>query len=362
VGNHPAYQRTATGNGRKGGRPEMTPTGIDYIKQSLPKSVLRTGIILTVIGLVFAIPAYMVDPVRSTFNCLIIFAFLTSIGIGSLFLVALEYLAGAVWSVPFRRVSEFLSVTMFIAPIFAIPVLLNIGSIFSWTHPDIVAASDNLRFKAPYLDQNFFIIRTVAIFIIWFIFYFLLTRNSNKQDKSGNQALTKRNIIISAVFMPVFGISLSVIAIDWLMSLAPKWYSTIFAVYYFSGTFLAAFALLTYISVKMDKSELLVKGLGRDHYYNFGAMLFAFINFWAYIAFSQYMLIWYGNLPEETGWFLDRWVELCIYRINSRAIRYSLYRSFITTIKIEQKKFEICGVMDSFRSLLRPILDHYANL
>jgi hypothetical protein len=124
---------------------------------------------------------------------------------------------------------------------------------------------------------------------------------------TGDQNLTRINIRFSGAFMPVFAITLSVLAIDWLMSLEPHWYSTIFGVYYFSGTVLAALAAITFASVTLNEKGLLIGGIKRDHYYSLGALLFAFVNFWAYIAFSQYLLIWYGNLPEETLWFLHRW-------------------------------------------------------
>jgi hypothetical protein len=279
----------------------------EFQKKSLPISVFKIGLVLSLLGLVLVVLAFYSDSTRATFNSLIIFVFLTSLGIGSLFLVALEYLAGAVWSVPFRRVSEFLSAIIFVAPLFAIPVILNITNIFTWTHTEIVSASESLTFKAPYLNEQFFFMRIAAIFLLWFFFYFLLIRNSRKQDISGDQKFTRRNIRVSGIFIPIFAITLSFIAIDWIMSLVPTWASTIFTVYYFAGTFLAAFSAMTYISVRLNEKNLLIEGVDKFQYYSMGAMLFAFINFWAYIAFSQFLLIWYGNLPQETSWFLARW-------------------------------------------------------
>jgi hypothetical protein len=113
--------------------------------------------------------------------------------------------------------------------------------------------------------------------------------------------------------MPFFAITITFSAIDWLMSLEPHWFSTIFGVYYFSGTVLAALAATTIAAVLLNENGYLVKGLKTDHYYSLGALLFAFTNFWAYIAFSQFLLIWYANLPEETFWLLQRWEGSWVY-------------------------------------------------
>lgn len=280
---------------------------INYVKQDLPSGFTRLGFILLLVGVVLVVFSFITDFNRTTQNSVIIFTFLTSISIGSLFLVALEYIVGAVWSVPFRRISEIISIIIFIIPLFALPSILNFHSVFHWSHQEAVQTDKLLQVKAPYLNETFFIVRNVAIILIWWIFYKLLVGNSVKQDSTFEQTLTKKNIRISAVFMPIFGISLTIIAIDWLMSLEPHWFSTIFGVYYFSGTILAALACMTLMALYLNEKGLLISGLTKDHYYSMGALMFAFINFWAYIAFSQFMLIWYANLPEETFWFITRW-------------------------------------------------------
>ncbi|PKL81910.1 MAG: quinol:cytochrome C oxidoreductase [Ignavibacteriae bacterium HGW-Ignavibacteriae-3] len=247
----------------------------------------------------------MVNPDRSAYNNIIAFTFLTSIAVGSLFFVAIEFLSGAVWSTPFRRVGEFLSALIIVLPLLFIPLLFNVDKVFHWTHPE--PADKILIGKAPYLNVTFFIVRIVVFFLLWLLFYYLITRNSRKQDLSKDSGLTSRNVKISAVFMPVFAITITFTAIDWLMSLEPHWFSTIFGIYYFSGTVLAALAAATIFIILLDKKGFFVKGIHTDSYYSLGALLFAFTNFWAYIAFSQFLLIWYANLPEETFWFLARW-------------------------------------------------------
>lgn len=291
----------------------MSSNTVEYVKKDLPSNINKIGMVLLAVGLVLVVFSYFVDYTRSAFNNLVLLMFLTSIGLGSLFLVALEYVGGAVWSTPFRRISEFLAAILIIIPIIAIPVYLNLHDIFHWTHAEAVAGDAVLKGKSSYLNESFFTIRVIFFFAIWLLFYFVIVRNSKKQDESGDQKLTSRNIKISAVFMPIFALTITFAAIDWIMSLNPHWFSTIFGVYYFTGTLLAALATATYIIIKLDEKNLLVKGLNQDHYYSLGALMFAFTNFWAYIAFSQFMLIWYANLPEETVFFVDRFQGSWIY-------------------------------------------------
>ena len=179
-------------------------------------------------------------------------------------------------------------------------------SVFEWAVPDLANLDAALRSKTPYLNVQFFAVRFGVFFLVWFFFYAMLIGNSAKQDATADQKLTTRNIKLSAAFMPVFAITLTFFSVDWLMSLEPRWYSTMFGAYYFSGTFLAALAVIAFIAVTLNEKGYLVKGINQDHYYSLGALMFAFTNFWAYIAFSQFMLIWYANIPEETFWMIER--------------------------------------------------------
>lgn len=283
----------------------MSFSPVEYQKKELPSKIKTVGLALFAAGLIIIVLGYMTDAARTAYNNIVGLTFFISVGVGSLFLVALEYAAGAVWSTPFRRVTEFLAANIYWIPLLAIPLLLNVNTVFHWTHPE--PGDKALINKAPYLNVTFFVVRVVLFWLIWLGFYYFIVRNSVHQDANGNQSLSKMNIKLSTIFLPVFAITITFAAIDWLMSLAPNWFSTIFGVYYFSGTVLAALAAGTIFIVLLNERGYFVKGLTGDHYYSLGALLFAFTNFWAYIAFSQYLLIWYANLPEETIWFLNRW-------------------------------------------------------
>ncbi|MCK9425766.1 MAG: quinol:cytochrome C oxidoreductase [Ignavibacteriaceae bacterium] len=291
----------------------MSQNDLVYQKKNLPDSLKRLGYLLLVIGLALGVAGFLFDAQRALFNYLLAFIFIMSIAVGSLFLVALEYIAGAEWSTPIRRVPEFLASFSPILIILVIPLLLNVHSIFEWSHKDIVAGDKILTGKSPYLNTTFFIGRTLFSIGVWSLFYFLFVRNSRKQDVTKDQLLTKKNIKLSAIFIPLFAITITISAIDWMMSLEPHWFSTIFGVYFFAGSVVAALAAVTLATVLLKEKGFLHPKMNNEHLFSLGALQFTFINFWAYIAFSQFMLIWYANLPEETYWFIGRWGGIWSY-------------------------------------------------
>lgn len=285
----------------------MSSEEMTYQKKELPSSISKIGMVLLVIGIILGVIAFFSDHTRASFNYLVSYTFMISIGLGSLFLVALEYAAGAVWSVPIRRVVEFFAATIPLLAILVIPLLFNMHDLFHWSHAEAVAEDKILQGKAPYLNIQFFIIRVFVLIGLWTLFYLFFVRNSKKQDETKDQKLTRNNIRLSVIFIPVFAITITISAIDWLMSVEPHWFSTIFGVYFFSGTVIAALAAATLATVLLKENEYLHPKITNDHLFSLGALLFAFVNFWAYIAFSQFLLIWYADLPEETFWFLQKW-------------------------------------------------------
>jgi hypothetical protein len=286
----------------------MTPVtpGMPAQRPPYSASTDRLGATLLATGIVLVVLAFVVQPVRASFGAIILYLSMVSIGVGALFLIALEYISGAMWSVPMRRANEFLAGLIPFLVLLVIPLLLHIHDLFHWTHSEALARDTLLQGKAPYLNIPFFVIRTLGVIGVWSLFGALFIRNSTRQDLSRDPGLTQSNIRLAAVFLPVFAITITITAIDWGMSLESHWYSTIYGVYYFSGTMLAALAAGTLVVLSLQESGSL-PNLRPDHLYSLGALLFGFINFWAYIAFSQFMLIWYANIPEETTWFMVRW-------------------------------------------------------
>ncbi len=287
--------------------PLIEPKQTGYTKKDLPGSLTKLGTALLVIGIILGIISYLVNPARAAFGYLTSYTFLVLIGIGSMFLVALEYLAGAVWSVPFRRIAEFIASIIPLFVILVIPLFFGMHDLFSWTHHSDVAKDPVLQNKEIYLNVPFFIVRSLFILLLWTCFYWFITRNSRKQDLTGEQNLTQKNIRLSAIFILIFAFTASFFSFDWLMSMEPHWYSTIFGVYFFADAAWVGFAVLTLSAVILYQKGYLSDKITKDHFYSLGTWMFAFTVFWAYIAFSQYMLQWYGNLPEEIVYFNIRW-------------------------------------------------------
>ncbi len=267
----------------------------------------QIALILGIIGLAFTVAAYFVDRTQFNFSYLTAFVFWLSIGLGGLFFTMLHYLVGAKWSVVVRRLGENIMICIPIMAIFAIPVLFGIKDLFHWSHPEVVAHDPLLQGKAPFLNTPFFVIRAVIYFAVWIFLARYLFRLSLTQDSSPDVGLFKKMRVASAPGMILFAFTLTFASFDWLMSLDAHWYSTIFGVYFFSGAFLAMLAFLMLFVIYFDGTGVMRGTITKEHWHDVGKLMFAFIIFWGYMAFSQYLLIWYGNIPEETVWFLDRW-------------------------------------------------------
>lgn len=284
--------------------------------RKLPRSYATLGWTLLVVGAVLTILSFALNPKHASFGLIMTLTFVATVGIGGLFWVGVEYVSSAVWSTALRRPFEFIAGVIPFLVILALPLLFRMRAVFEWTHASYFKDDPAMLVKAPYLNIPFFIIRTIFVFIIWWLFYHIIIRNSNLQDTSKDQQLTRKNIKISAGFLVVFALTLTIFSVDWLMSLTPSWFSTIFAVYVFAGAVLSSMALGTLIIVLLNEKDRFPVKLTPDHYYNLGAFLFAFVVFWAYIGFSQFLLQWYGNLREETAYWIPRihgsWAVLSI--------------------------------------------------
>ncbi len=257
------------------------------------------------IGLAGVIAAFLLSG-RERFwaNWILWFLFLLTIGLGSLFIVALEHMVGATWSKPLRRVPERLSSLALLMCPAALVALLSLRFLYPWTRPE--ALNDPaIAGKASWLNVPFFSIRVILCAGLWFLAYRILVTGSLQQDRSRDPQFNLRARRFAPAFMIIFGITITVVAFDWISSLEPAWYSDIFGVYIFAGTFLAGLAATT-LALLYLKSRGRLREVGPDHMYNLGGFLFAFTVFWSYIGFAQYMLMWYANMPEEVFWYKER--------------------------------------------------------
>ncbi len=247
---------------------------------------------------------------------LVNFCFFLSLALGALFFVLLQHLTRAGWSVVVRRLAEIIAATLPVLVVLFIPLVLGMHHVYHWTHADAVAHDELLRGKRAYLNVPFWVGRCLAYFAVWVGLARYLLRRSLEQDATGDVRLTLRMQRISGPAMVLFGLTLTFASFDLLMSLDPHWFSTIFGVYYFSGSAMGFFALLVVAALVVQRAGRLKDSITPEHYHDLGKLVFAFVVFWAYIAFSQYMLIWYANIPEETSWYLSRqtghWAQLSL--------------------------------------------------
>jgi nicotinamide riboside transporter PnuC len=238
-------------------------------------------------------------------------AYFLSLGLGGLFFVLLQHLTHAGWSVNIRRVGEWLMATLPLMAMLAIPILLAVwmqkGELYPWAQRHDAPGAPHLSpGKQAYLSPAFFTARLVVYLAIWSALGWWYWRNSTRQDASGDPALTSRMQAFSAPAMVVLAVTLTLAALDLLMSLDPTWYSTIFGVYYFAGSAAGVFAAIVVLLFVLQRLGYLGQSVTTEHYHDLGKFLFGFVFFWGYIAFSQYMLIWYANIPEETAWLVRR--------------------------------------------------------
>jgi hypothetical protein len=258
------------------------------------------------LGMVLCAILGAANPKQFFFSWLVSFLFFLSLALGALFFVLIQYAAQGGWGVVLRRIGE---TTFAMLPVMAalfLPLLLGLHNLYSWTVQGAAEHDALLRWKAPYLNVPFFLIRAALYFGIWSFIALLYYRGSRGQDATGDPGVSARLRRLAGPALIVLALTQTFAAIDWIMSLTPHWYSTIFGVYFFAGSFVAFIALLSVVVVAMRGAGLLETVISPEHLQDVGKLLFAFTAFWAYIAFSQFFLMWYANLPEETIWYKAR--------------------------------------------------------
>lgn len=264
-------------------------------------------LLIGILGLVFSLLAFIINADRFFQSYLVAYSFWLSLTLGALFFVMLHHLVGAVWSEVLRRLTETVMAVLPWMVILFIPVALGMHSLFSWSRPEVLSHDAALQGKAGYLNRGFFLVRTAGYFVIWILLTRSLYGNSVKQDAGFDPKRIIGLRRVSAPGMILFAFTCSFAAIDWLMALDPHWYSTIFGAYFFSGLVTAFLCFLTLVAIFLGKRDVLSHEITVEHYHDLGKLIFAFMILWAYMAFSQYMLIWYSDIPEETLWFHHRW-------------------------------------------------------
>lgn len=269
-------------------------------------SAVRNSLALVALVSWLALAAgYALDGRQFHFSYLTAFAFFVSVSLGALFFVMMQHLTGSAWSVTVRRLMENMMRTVPLAFLLVLPVFAGIHSLYEWSHAE--AAKDAiLSAKLGYLNEKWFMLRGLIAIGLWSVFALRLYSISRRQDDSGSIELTRAAAKWSAPGTVVLFLTASVAAFDWIMSLDPHWFSTMYGVYFLAGGAVGFMAVLIAVVLGLRSAGYLTQSVREEHYHDLGKWLFALTTFWAYVTFSQYMLIWYGNLPEETFWFHKR--------------------------------------------------------
>jgi hypothetical protein len=265
-------------------------------------------VVLTAIGVIAAAAGAFVAPPRMWASWLLLAFYMVCLGLAGLCFVAIQYTTGSTWSVALRRVAEALARTLPVS--IALMALLFIAhpQLYAWT-TDVALATSTARalaFKQFWLTWPFFLVRAAVYSGVWILFTLAILTRSRRQDHDGSERWTRENTGLSAAFLVVFGVTFTLASFDWLMSLEHHWFSTIFAVYNFAGLFQSGLAAIILVALWLERQGPLNNVLTEGHLHDLGKLLFAFSVFWAYIWFSQYMLIWYTNIPEESSYFVRR--------------------------------------------------------
>ena len=274
------------------------------------RKIARTAAVVGVAGLAIAVSLAFSrgGETRAHFfpSYLVSFTFYLSLCLGGFFFVLIQHLTRAGWSVVVRRIAEVVAANTTIMAVLAIPILLGVREIFDWANPAYLAEHPLVQRKTAYLNIPFFAIRLAFCLGLWVLLTNWFLRRSVEQDRTGDVELTNRMQRLAAPATFLFALTLTIAAFDLLMSLEAEWFSTMFGVYFFSGSVVGFLALLPLVTYLLQKMGWLSRTVTVEHYHDMGKLVFAFVVFWTYIAFSQYMLIWYGNLPEETFWYQRR--------------------------------------------------------
>lgn len=268
---------------------------------------LRTpALVVGLVGLAGLLVGAFLDPDQFFRSWLMGWVLLVMIATGSLGVIMIHSMTGGRWGVLMKRPAEAAASTLPIVALGFIPVVLGIHSIYAWSHAELLAHDALLRHKSIYLNETAFTVRGVVYFIIWSALAMALVRVSTQLDRNADPWIDLRRRRIAGAGLLILGFTLSFAAIDWLMSLEPHWYSTMYGISFVIGCLLSGWAVLTFSVVRLTRSEPYAGIAETQNFRDFGNMMLAFVMLWAYTAFSQFLLIWYGNIREEVPYYIIR--------------------------------------------------------
>lgn len=260
----------------------------------ISKKQKKVAVSFLSVGVLAVVFAFFRDPQRAWANILLNNVYFLFLAVSGLVFISIHSLSHATWWVGLRRIPEAMTSFIPVGGMLMLLIFFGRHSLYEWTDAEVVARDVVLLGKSAYLNTPFFFVRMILIIGIWSFFAFRLRKRSE------SHASLYR---LSAIFLPVFAVTLTMASVDWLMSLEPHWFSTIFTFYTFSGLFLNGITFITLATVLLKQRGYFKDVINDDHLHDLGKLVFAFSSFWAYIWVCQYLLIWYSNIPEETVYY-----------------------------------------------------------
>lgn len=266
----------------------------------------RVGFVLGAAGLVAAGAGAMSDPAQFYQSWLLNYVYWLGVPLGAFGFLALQNLTNGAWGFVAKRTWEAAASTLILMAVLFVPVVLGMQTLYPWMNPEHVAESALLQHKAAYLNSSFFIGRAALYFAIWVGIAWLIRTWSRNQDETADASLSSKQVTLSGAAIPLFVLTLTFAVTDWVMSLEPEWFSTMYGLIYLAGYGLSTLAFTAVILSRVAGEEPLAGVIKRSYFNDLGSLMLAFTMLWAYLSFSQYLIIWAGNLPEEIGWYLAR--------------------------------------------------------
>jgi len=268
--------------------------------------IQRRAFVLGIAALILAILDGIRAPEQFFRSYLLGFVFWLGFPLGCAAFLMVHHLTGGFWGLPIRRPLEAATRTLPLLAALALPLLLGLGRLYTWTHPNLVAADPTLKFKQPYLNLPFFLIRNVIYFAVWWALVRRLNRWSDAQDRSGDPSLAVRLEAMSGPGLVLYGLTVTFFSIDWIMSLEPHWFSTIFGMIFMVLQVLSGLSLAVLVAGMLSRSAPVADAVTPDRLNDLGNLVLTFVMLWAYLAFSQFLIIWAGDLIKEIPWYVTR--------------------------------------------------------
>jgi len=268
--------------------------------------IQRRAFVLGVAALVLAALDGIRAPEQFFRSYLLAFVFWLGFPLGCAAFLMVHHLTGGFWGLPIRRSLEAGTRTLPLITALVLPLLLGVGRLYSWTNPSLVAADDVLKSKQLYLNLPFFLVRNVIYFAVWWVLVRGLNRWSDEQDRTGDPRLALRLENMSGPGLVLYGLTVTFFSIDWIMSLEPHWFSTIFGMIFMVLQVLSALALAVFVAGFLSQYEPIASVITSDRFNDLGNLVLTFVMLWAYLSFSQFLIIWAGDLINEIPWYLTR--------------------------------------------------------